>query len=81
MIIVRFKRLGDRNPDKYHIFIKQKHKIVDVIGTITLMQDGLLNIRINYKTLFKWYKKVKLKSNDFETLINFIELNNDLGKD
>ena len=71
MLTVHFKKLSPRYPDKFHIFVKEKHKIVVCLGIITLRHDKKLDIRINYNLLFKWCKKLNFKFNEFNLLLMF----------
>ncbi len=62
------KRLSTTKKNYFYIFLKKKHKVIDLIATFKVL-DNKTYVKINYKKLFKIYKKIKLKTTTFDNLL------------
>lgn len=45
---------------RYHIFVKNKHKIIEFLGTLTLSNSRDLVFELNYKKCFYWVGRLRL---------------------
>jgi hypothetical protein len=64
------KRLSFKKNNKFHIFIKHKHKHLELLAILKLQPNtkGRMYLKINYNLLFKVYKIFTIRNSAFENL-------------
>jgi hypothetical protein len=68
-MILKIKNLSKQNRNKYQIFLKKKHKIVDFLGYFEINKfQKITRIRLNFNKLKFYLKHLKVESNSLTVL-------------
>ena len=76
MLILKISKLSKSNQNKFHIFLKKKHKIIDFLGYFEINPfSKTTRVRLNFNKIKFYLKFIKLNSFELNNISKLLKLN------
>ena len=76
ILMLKIQNLSQKNKNKFHIFLKKKHKIIDFLGYFEINKfTKITKFKLNFNKIKFYLKLFKLKTIELNNINFLLKLN------